>query len=98
MHLVAEACTPRCLPEGAHPARQLKIILHGGIDTGDLNQPLLLHTTRANALLHDFIRVDIHRVQGMGKEQAGAEQSSASVSCCSVAEHFRRSAFDCPRG
>lgn len=55
LNIVKECFAPRYLVNGGAPAAHLKI-LKGPLSTGDLNQFFLLFTSRANAVLADFIR------------------------------------------
>jgi hypothetical protein len=53
--LVNRAFAHRYLLNGGRPARYLKHLLQHSLTTKQLSQVLLIHTARANAVLHDFI-------------------------------------------
>lgn len=53
--LVAKVFVPRYLVDNGRPAEQLKNLLNEGLKPVKLGQILLIHTARANAILHDFI-------------------------------------------
>ncbi len=53
--LVSEVFAPRYLVANGRPAEQLKNLLNEGVNPVKLGQILLIHTARANAILHDFI-------------------------------------------
>ena len=54
-NIIIEAFAPRCLVDGALPARLLKT-LSGNLATHDTKQLLFLYTCRANQILADFVR------------------------------------------
>lgn len=53
--IVSRQFCHRYLIDGDRPARQLKILLDHGIPPSKIKQILLIHTARANNILHDYI-------------------------------------------
>jgi hypothetical protein len=54
--IVGRVFAPRYLCDDGRPAVQLKQLLSLGADPRTLNAAFLIHTARAHAVLHDFIR------------------------------------------
>ena len=53
--MVVEQFAPRYLADTGHSARNIKILIDAGLSLNKLKQIFLLHTTRANRVLHDYI-------------------------------------------
>lgn len=73
--IISRQFTPRYLSDGGRPAHQIKTLLGNGLSVSKIKQLLLIHTARANRIIHDYI-CEIYwpkyqaAQQGVSKEDA----------------------------
>ncbi|HSN74073.1 MAG TPA: BrxA family protein [Anaerolineae bacterium] len=77
-NIVVEAFTPRYLVDDTRPARRLQA-LQSSLSRREFGQTLFLYTSRANAILADFVRDVYWPAYAAGKSQLSNEEARAWV-------------------